>query len=1057
MALEKTKTVDRSYIDNISVKEETEEKLVPKYFSEIEDPSLRTVGTIGFTTEQISNISEDAFNTGSVLFRETFPNRAQIDESIYSHAAIFKLSNIFASAAKANFLYLINEEAILENMLNDYDKDTGIYRFYIDKETRIYINDTNNVNKKIVFSLDYDVEIKVIKREDDAGHVKHIFSASYIMDEYNNSISVLSNPYIKVRHTADGYVALELEAHQCTRQYEYEQIITNSTINYPTIDIPYTGKLAGFDVLYKTSSEDSYNTQLQTLVTYSQPIKEPFCYYRMESENVLRLTFNTKDNYFVPAFNSEIQVILYLTDGDKGNFDVYNGTDIQVVPCNEKYAYSDTYAVAAKPITSSDGGKDEATLDSLQALTVEKYQTADALTTENDLNAYFSNYKNRFGNSDIKFIRRRDDVYERVYSAFIIMRNGDYIFHTNTLDLNLNLSDMKNPENSIYMIEPGMLFTENSDTHNAEFFVDTELHDQYWEEYQQAIKDGTIPYITENYDKKDVPAYLDRPASFAEFKRRKGYEDKKYVFDLTAEELKQYDNPRQGKFLIVNPFLIRFKKQPNLVSMYMTYVHQNSLLDFTKENDDSFIQFIIYQLGITRDFEAKKRYNLKIKLTQSTELDKDTPIIRQKEDENGDMQYIFDGPYNAHENDCRVIMAILDDTDGYICFTELYPTDFDPDTNNFTFENWIFTDDHITSDNRLRILDGLIYRNAQTGEYYKVHPKDDTLYDKYSADDELIESDIPVDTITNLINTGYIKKWYNVHNMKPNDDIVIPVTKVTCKIFTLYHRVYSNGKLVIASSDQTNNVFTQYDPSLSGYIWTNEYSTDTDPIDFMKPLNSCRSHLQYYDYTACTRNDEGELEFQHDIMDVYMGSIPFIRWSLAKDVNGDLSYFMNSFSMQYNTLESIIQDVLRNVTNLDVKFYNTYGFSKTFTIGENKEILDTVNVKLSFDMWFIQGTDLLSAVPEVKAFIKKTVETISTNEMNNLYISNLMRKIESQFGYVDHIRFKQINAYPTNYQAIKNYVDDINDLTVEERRFYVPEALVVDLEDIVINQYFVTY
>ena len=72
--------------------------------------------------------------------------------------------------------------------------------------------------------------------------------------------------------------------------------------------------------------------------------------------------------------------------------------------------------------------------------------------------------------------------------------------------------------------------------------------------------------------------------------------------------------------------------------------------------------------------------------------------------------------------------------------------------------------------------------------------------------------------------------------------------------------------------------------------------------------------------------------------------------------------------------------------------------------------------------------------------------------MNSLYISNLMRKIESRFPYVDHIRFVSINGNSSNFQAVKNYTTDLNELTVEERRFYVPELLVCDIDDITITE-----
>ncbi len=76
--------------------------------------------------------------------------------------------------------------------------------------------------------------------------------------------------------------------------------------------------------------------------------------------------------------------------------------------------------------------------------------------------------------------------------------------------------------------------------------------------------------------------------------------------------------------------------------------------------------------------------------------------------------------------------------------------------------------------------------------------------------------------------------------------------------------------------------------------------------------------------------------------------------------------------------------------------------------------------------------------------------------MNNLFISNLMRKIENRYSYVDHIKFKSINKYDSTYQAVKNYATDLNDLTVEERRFYVPELLVCDEDDIIITEFYVS-
>ena len=1059
--------ITRDYSDNFSVKDFAVNKLIPVYFPDI-DVSLRSVGTIGYVTELITNYGEDVFNTGSVLFRESFPNRAQIPESIYSHAAIFQLSNIFSSAARCRFLLVMEEEAIIKNMLNDYDKDTGIYHFYVGKNTIIYVED-------IPFCIDYDVQMNIVKKSTENGD-DYLFTASYVMNgnDYKNSISDITDPYVKIRRSTDGYIAIEVIGHQCIRDVHYEQIITNSYINYPVIDIPFEGKLAGFDILYKPPTTDIYsqlssNTivtednyiQLQTLISYSQAIKNPFCYYELVDTDTLRITFNTKDNFFMPEFNSELKIILYITQGEAGNFDVYNGTNITITPDTEKRVYANTYLTAGQPVGSCQGGSDQMEIDALQALAVEGFRTANALTTENDLSEYFGNYGYRYGNSLIRFIKKRDDVYERVYSGFMIVKNNDYIYKANTLNLKLNLSEMINPDKNVYLLEAGYLFTANDNSGYAYFLRDENKYKKYYAEYLDAIKKGEINYITDK-EQHLLPAYLQRPASFAEFKSRKGYEDKRTVFDLTDDELAELDDPSSKKFLLINPFLIRITKNPNLVSTYMTYVNNASLVDFTNQNADSYVQFVMYTLYLSRKFEVEKRYNFYTNIASSITLDSNYPMIAQKKvtiiNEFGmaeeTKEYIMGDKYILENNDTRVIMVIESSKGEHLCFTELWPTAYDKTNNNFTFSGTFLTNDHITSDGRLRLLDNTIYRNETDKSYYKVHEGDYTAYTHYDKDDKVLETDVSVNDITSMYNAGELRIWKDIWNMTTADDINAPMTDVTCKIFTLYRRVYDDESGALNKlPDDYENQFSKFDPSLKGYLVTNEYSTSTEPITFIKPLNSVRTYMKFEDYTEATDDGSGNIVFTHDIMDVDLTSISFLRASEARD-ESLMDYFMSSFLSNYNFLTDIIQTTLRNATNIDVKLTNTYGRSRNFYIGENEETIDTNILSLVFDTWFVDGTDLLSAVPEVKAFIKKTIETVNSECVNNLYISNLMRKVESNFAYVDHMRFVGINNYDSTYQAVKNNVTDLNDLSVEERRFYVPEILTCDVDNITINEFY---
>lgn len=241
------------------------------------------------------------------------------------------------------------------------------------------------------------------------------------------------------------------------------------------------------------------------------------------------------------------------------------------------------------------------------------------------------------------------------------------------------------------------------------------------------------------------------------------------------------------------------------------------------------------------------------------------------------------------------------------------------------------------------------------------------------------------------------------------------------------------------------NKFEKFDPSFKGFRVANTYRTSSELVTFMKPLDNIRCILEFKDYLY-----QKDGKYLYDMFDLELSSVPLIYYKHIFDEE-KFTYFLQQFFSHYNFIRSIGYDRLRNMTVIDTKFFNTYGKSRNFTISEEDEIIDTVNIEIEFDVWVVQGTDKINAEREIKNFIKTDVETINDEVSNNLYISNLIRKIESTFAYVDHLRFIRINDYPSQYQTVKNKTADITKLTKEELRKYVPEILVCDLNKITLN------
>ena len=405
------------------------------------------------------------------------------------------------------------------------------------------------------------------------------------------------------------------------------------------------------------------------------------------------------------------------------------------------------------------------------------------------------------------------------------------------------------------------------------------------------------------------------------------------------------------------------------------------------------------------------------------------------------------------------VCATIKDLDGRkLCYTELYPIDYTDNEKTLIFEGYFDTDDHITSNSKLRLVSGLIYREADTGNYYEVHEGDETLYNYYDADGEVLETDIPVDTVTQLIADGTVYKYEQLHNMTAADDIMVPIEDVVIEITCMHNMTYSYDDKKLIDSTVTDNEFYDYDKTMENYIWCDTYENSTQPVTLLQSLDNVRMPLIFEDYTETREiidEETGEegFEFVHDIMDTQIYNIPMLKWDTALD-DDMIEYFMNTFYNEYIFLKEIINTRIRNVTILDSKFYNTYGRSRNFIIGEDGEIIDTVVCRLNFDIYYVVGTDMLYASEEIKSFIKSEVETVNDLGQNNMYISNLIRKIENNFDFVDHIRFNAINYYDSSYQTVKNKTLELKDLTVEERRWYVPEFLVCDFDQITLNEHY---
>lgn len=1135
----------RNYRDNFDFKDLTVNTLIPKYFPD-QDVSTRMSGMIGFTTEQMAIISEDTFFAASTLLKEFFIQKASLPESLYSYASLFQLANTIGSAATCRFLLVFNEAELTKafDEANRYATSATRDKIYLGKNTTIYIHYGDEGSEKdIPFILDYDIEIT--RRKTKLSTSEYMYSAKYITSEFKNTISDIINPYIKIRRNEGGYFALEIFGRQCQREETEQPIIDNSAINYPTIDVKFNGILAGFDAFYRESSNDEW-IQLEKRVANSMPEKDPFCFYRIIDENVLRLSFSLSDSYFQPEFNSEIKIVTYTTMGNSGNFPMYTGKNIDVIKDTERYSYNEEFILGVIVASASEGGSDTITLEQLRRLTSTQYSTATVISSDNDLECYFETMEDINGNK-INFIKRRDDLAGRLHTGFMVCKNEDYVYPTNTLDISMNYKTWNNPDGGYtYTHDPGFLYVYesgnsnrlipyykkgfwedksflnfqgqtviqnimrdyfiwlNSVNHNANFGFDDENENWATEYHPSKEPNETVEYYMKNVVKvcNDCGYHTYKtlieedgkelcPVCHSENLRKgtKLIDMQCTVFDIDEIE----ENITRDMFVYSNPFLMTITKYPGLVNYYLTIINQTSLLDFTHFNQENSMQFIVNQANFERPLNKEKEYTVTLRLMCSMQWNPELLIPGITKDE-----YI---PRRTHlkDNFIRVMMVIMD---GGIeaCYMEMIPISYDTQDDIITFQCKFKTNDHVTLGNQMQLED---YSTDELGykEEFISNVTEYTMHEEERLKLWIQERELIVEGTTEPPNAGFITDEGfekpdpdkpDTSDPDPEEPIepdepdnsgiqgnftyitngstkLIPMEQVEIRFVTLYKDYEEeNDENRITNNYPTSGLFF----SLPGYEWTNVYSTFSDRVDLIKPLTMVRSSMYFRDDRLYNVTDG----------DIYLYSSPMIKYSLLQHLNsrGEYSknengltnyemftYMINQWYNQYKYFERILSTVICQSTYVDLKFYNTYGRSKNYIIGDEDEIIDRVNISSMFTIYLVKGTDQVKARDEIKTFLKETIEKLNEVGINDLHVSNIMRLMETQFAYIDHIIFGGFNGdvvngeytitdkmgYNTEYQSIKCITKDLNDLSKDERFAYVPEMLCINKDQIVLVFY----
>lgn len=621
----------RDYTSNFNIKEFIQEVLIPKAFPNVEMNKLN-LGHIGITSEMISTAIEDAQATASLMLNESFITRAELPSSIYSDASLFNLGYTYAVPSTCYFglqLWLPDIIKYSQQVAN-----SRTLRYKLDKDTKIVLSDNT-------YRLDYDIFI-----DHQMIDGKRVFNVYYDMDT-PNAISQVTSKYIKHQVTSIDWLVLFLDLHEFDRKVETNTIADNLITVNSDINLKWNRQIAGIDLAYISPYGERLPMKLK--VQYTKPEIEPFVWYKFYNDNTMILSFCSNKGYFTPAFNSKIESTIYTCRGKAANFDGYDRkAGIPVVKTGERFSYNSNTKMVALCYGSSKGGLDKGDIELLRDEVILAHNTANVLTTDHDLQKWFDLYAKRY-DTRATFFKRRDDPTGRLFSQFVAITNGTYVYPTNTLGIKVKQDqfDYVNSDsagiNQEFIITPGHLW-----------------------EYDDV--DGEI-----TRDRVRMVEGTDGPAM------------------VTDEALPQINSERP--FMFVNPFYIKIHRDPMISANYNCLINDTSWPVDVAANSDCFYQFQLATLSVERSLSKKlhNKYRIQVICVPTVTTDKTMKYVEGIGE---------DFPY--WKNKLRLVLIIRNNTDGEAGYIEMEPIEL-RSAGSILYQAEISVFDNIGSDSMIEV------------------------------------------------------------------------------------------------------------------------------------------------------------------------------------------------------------------------------------------------------------------------------------------------------------------------------------------------------------------
>lgn len=1046
--------------------------------------SEQRIGMFGYTTEALANIFGAVVLDSSNRQSEYLASTAKKRSTLLKEAS--KINDTIDNAIPAyadGYLGIYTDDINTKTMDGGFgitvDQLSDELYFVIEKGTVIMV-------QNIKFMIEHDILIKSTKNS--AG--KHSYSVTYLLEgDYDPTTRMpdgelyktpRSNSAYEYPQYVDNYLSdilidsdtgltkellimkVKLVQVECTSTIY--PIVQNDIISLTGLDFFYPNNLAYFNVFYRKNSTHSWNNILAIPDwDNADNYDEDVIYYEVDHD-LGRLRLNIID--FNPDYNSEIRLDIYSTLGAEVNGRTYTGTGNDIIvdlrSIDERHSYIGI-SLSCGLLTDIDHGKNLPTLEELRKKVINLKQSVNSINTDYDMRNYLYG---KLGDDDAIFVKKQDDILERRYSMYTIMRDYDgsiiptsvlnlwFPFHEEELKQAFNMSSNTQYEYNIlqkicvllnkvdmdramdfgFTIKAGTPFMLNNDAIEDGSIEGTELS-------KRGVISDTI--ATENdTDLDDHPEY------------KKFYMTLLYdAMDNAASFNKVVDNYR----VFTSPYSIVYDNVNKLTSYYMSSIDKTVNFTMIEENENSYLHFNIASFTI-------KRYT---SLGNDVDISTGTYDIQLSVTMNGDYSRVFTknsvGDNVFRPNSVIPVVYFYDDILENRSPIERIELEYDSDAfnsaeNGLTFKGQIVIDDNIMdnkttvvgprkiiddsdSDNIVeRLYYGSYRKSSEGNSVHTVALNNLTVTIAFYFFTPEIEDDngiIPIDDMEPLyqIPDKHIYGKYIVNTQYvPNEDDDDDKYTVDESLLTIYRKNgiasvdYLFSPITIDKDepkidepsliDDEGDILEENVAAFNRYKYTicNVYANLTDKFYLLKDMSAYLKSYSTQD-SKVLYDEDSETNIDWNLITIM--DIPLMKYTQYIDSS---RYWLKRVISSISNMEYNLDDMRQMIANnffINYNFFRTYGPCINYTLEKpiveyTTDKVDIGNIDISIKFVCLAKSNTSRNDTEIretlKTFIKNKIESMNSDDYYTVYISNIISEIESTYSsFVRSIELRGIS------------------------------------------------